>query len=612
MAVALMLAGCSPTWYRRQADQAAATIIERTRHDALGADGEFTIERPVDTLRRRLLLDQELPQTGPASLGADQLERIDHWPEDDYPYADDDEPNPLGLPVNPGEDPEALVLTLLDALEVAAANSRDYQTRKEDVFQAALDLDLQSDAFRNTFAGVLNSLHTQDPDPDAPVRGTVHTADFDWSKTFETGAELTAGLALDLARLISSGGAASFGILADASVSIPLMRGAGRHIVTEPMTQAQRNVIYSLYTLERFKRTLAVSVASEFLSVLQQLDRVQNELNNYKRLLNGSRRAQRLAEAGRLPEFEVDQARQDALTARNRWIAAQQTYDRQLDQFKLTLGLPTDSAITLDPAELGRLAELAVKRLPPPEDDSAEDDTTASADDPVVVVFPSPEGGPLEMPSETAIGIGLARRLDLLTLVGGVFDAQRQVVVTANALEMGLTLTGTASAGERRGLGTAGADDAEIRPQYGTYTFGLEMDLPFERTAEQIAYRNSYISLERAVRNVQRQEDQIKLEIRNALRTLLEARESYRIQAEAVDLAARRVESTALLLRAGRANVRDVLEAQESLLQAQNALTAALVNYRIAELNLQRDMGVLQVSDNGMWHEFDPESIHPS
>ena len=324
MAFALTLAGCSPTWYRRQADQAAATIIERTRHDALGADGEFTIERPVDTLRRRLLLDQQLPQTGPASLGADQLERIDHWPEDDYPYAaDDDEPTPLGLPVNPGEDPDVLVLTLLDALEIAAANSRDYQTRKEDVFQAALDLDLQSDAFRNTFAGVLASLHTQDPDPDAPVRGTVHTANFDWSKTFETGAELTAGLALDLARLISSGGAASFGILADASVSIPLMRGAGRHIVTEPMTQAQRNVVYSLYTLERFKRTLAVRVASEYLSVLQQLDRVQNELNNYKRLLNGSRRAQRLAEAGRLPEFEVDQARQDALTARNRWIVAQ-------------------------------------------------------------------------------------------------------------------------------------------------------------------------------------------------------------------------------------------------------------------------------------------------
>jgi outer membrane protein TolC len=608
-----MIAGCSPTWYRREADKAATTIIDDTRQDALGQDGEFTIERPVDTLRRRLLLDQQLPQTGPESLGADQLEPIDHWPEDDYPYADDDAPpNPLGLPVNPGEDPDPLVLTLLNALEIAAANSRDYQTRKEDVFQAALDLDLESDAFRNTFTGVIDSLHTQNPDQAAPVRGVVRSAEFDWSKRFETGAELTAGLALDLARLISSGGAASFGILADASISIPLMRGAGRHIVTEPMTQAQRNVIYSLYTLERFKRTLAVQVASEYLSVLQQLDRIQNELNNYKRLLNGSRRAQRLSEAGRLPEFEVDQARQDALTARNRWIAARQTYDRQLDQFKLTLGLPTDAVVALDPAELGRLAELAAERLPPPEAANTDDDQTGDADEPIVVVLPSQQGGPLEMPSETAIGVGLTRRLDLLTLVGRVFDAQRQVVVLANALEMGLALTGTASAGERRGLGTAGAADAEIRPQYGTYTFGFELDLPMERTAEQNAYRESYISLERSVRNVQRLEDQIKLEIRNALRTLLEARESYRIQAEAVYLAERRVESTALLLRAGRANVRDVLEAQESLLQAQNALTAALVNYRVAELDLQRDMGVLQVSDNGMWHEFDPTTIDPS
>jgi len=89
----------------------------------------------------------------------------------------------------------------------------------------------------------------------------------------------------------------------------------------------------------------------------------------------------------------------------------------------------------------------------------------------------------------------------------------------------------------------------------------------------------------------------------------LQARESYRIQLEAVALAERRVDSTALFLQAGRAEVRDVLEAQEDLVNAQNALTAALVDYRVAELNLQRDMGVLQVSDDGLWHEFDPTDI---
>ena len=49
---------------------------------------------------------------------------------------------------------------------------------------------------------------------------------------------------------------------------------------------------------------------------------------------------------------------------------------------------------------------------------------------------------------------------------------------------------------------------------------------------------------------------------------------------------------------------RDVLEAQESLLSAQNSLTAALVSYRIAELELQRDMGVLEVDWKGNWREY--------
>ena len=193
-----------------------------------------------------------------------------------------------------------------------------------------------------------------------------------------------------------------------------------------------------------------------------------------------------------------------------------------------------------------------------------------------------------------------------MTSLGRVFDSQRRVVVSANALEMGLTLTGSGRFGEGRSLGSAGSRDARLEPQHGFYTFGLLLDLPLERTAEKNAYRDSYISLERSVRDVQALEDQIKLDIRGALRRLLRARESYRIQAMAVKLAERRVESTSLLLDAGRAEVRDVLEAQEAFVQAQNALTLALVNYRIAELELQRDMGVLQVDDEGLWHEYQP------
>jgi len=115
------------------------------------------------------------------------------------------------------------------------------------------------------------------------------------------------------------------------------------------------------------------------------------------------------------------------------------------------------------------------------------------------------------------------------------------------------------------------------------------------------------ISLERAVRDVQELEDGIKLAIRDRLRDMVEARESLKIQAMAVTVAEKRVKSTSLFYEAGRAQVRDVLEAQESLINARNALTSAIVTYRVAELAFQRDTELLQIDEKGLWKEYAPE-----
>ena len=97
--------------------------------------------------------------------------------------------------------------------------------------------------------------------------------------------------------------------------------------------------------------------------------------------------------------------------------------------------------------------------------------------------------------------------------------------------------------------------------------------------------------------------DEVKLDVRDAWRKLQEARASYDIQQTSLTLARRRVDSTTLLTQAGRANTRDLLESQDALLEAQNALTGALVDHTIARLEFWRDTGVLEVGENGMWKE---------
>ena len=105
-------------------------------------------------------------------------------------------------------------------------------------------------------------------------------------------------------------------------------------------------------------------------------------------------------------------------------------------------------------------------------------------------------------------------------------------------------------------------------------------------------------------------EEQVKLKVRQELRALLQQRESYVIQLRAERVARRRVERTRAFLELGRENisVRDVNEAQADLLRARNAVTAALINYRISELELQRDLGRLQVNELGLYTELDPNA----
>jgi outer membrane protein TolC len=603
------LFGCSASRYRQNADEVAAGFIMEAQLATLGKTEPFSIEPASVTLRRRLLQDQNLPYAGAAALGVDELPRIKHWPEKDYPPP----PYKIEKESPPWSGTELLKLNLEDALQIAAANNREYQTTKENIFQNALILDLESNNFRNTFFGALQTIFEENEGANPTTRGIAGSGSAEWRRKLKTGATLASRFIIDVAKLLNPDRSSSYGIFADATISIPLMAGSGEFVVTEPLTQAERDLGYSIYTFERFKRTLAVDVASQYLKVLQGLETVKNEEENYRNLIFSARSASRLADAGRLPKFQVDQAHQDVLRARSTWIAAQQVYAASLDQFKLALGIPVDARIELDGSELGRLAAMAQANLakgntdgsPPSLNGNLENE---SAGAPIEIVPPSREGGgPLEMDPSESIEIGLAHRMDLRILQGQVYDAQRKVVVAADALRANLTLIGAGQLGERRDLNSADLPNAQLRFDEGLYSSGLLLDLPWERTAQQDAYRNSFIVLQQAVRAVQGKEDEIKFQLRDELRVLLETRENYRIQTMAVDLAGKRVKSTELLLQAGRAQVRDILDAQEALVSAQNALTSAIVNYRIAELELQRDMGVLVIDNKGLWSEYHPK-----
>ena len=596
------LVGCrSPHQHRENADKVAAEIVRQKQQEALNETEPFSIERPSDILRRRLLGEQGLLRSDEASWGVDRLTRVPHWPQDDYPRESASPDARIVIEPN-----QPLKLSLVDGLQVGARNSSDYQSRKESVFQAALTLDLTRNDFRNIFSGGTDSELASDTTGDDTVTTLSNSGDLGVTRQLKNGLTFSGAIAIDLVNLLTQGGASSLGLSGDASVSMPLLRGAGRHIVTESLTQAERDVVYAIWEFERFKRTFAVGVADSYFSVLRQMDSVTNARDNYRSSITSARWSRRQADAGRIAEIEVDQAVQSELNARNNWISAQERLKSSLDSFKSTIGLPPDALIAVDPNDLVQLRGRATEILEQMRAESTREasETALPADAPVDLIEASYEdAGPLEMNERVAIKLALDNRLDLQVAIGEVYDAQRQVIVRADALRAGLTVGGSVGASDDDDDGSLSFDGAR-------YAALLSLDLPIERTAERNAYRNSLIALEQATRSVQSLEDQIKLSIRSQLRTLLESRESVKIQAQSVVVAEKRVRSSKLFLEAGLAQIRDLLEAQDALLAAQNSLTSAVVNYRIAELELQRDLGLLKVNEKGLWQEFSPEEIN--
>ena len=573
-------------------EKTAQDIISKTTESALGKKQTLDISPYENDLRQKLIDTQNLKIKSPKLSSSENLDKPEHWGSD------------LDLISKRSDELEDITLdklTLESSLQIAAAYNRSYRQKKESIFKRALDLDLQQDAFRNTYSALLSSFIHSSQAAGNVSTSTANSFSPSVTRKLKNGAQLAGKLAFDVSRLLSTDKASATGILFDTSISIPLLSGSGQHIVSESLTQTERLLIYEIWEFERQKRSLAVSIASSFLSTLQLEDRLNNAAANYQRAILSAKRARRMSEAGRLPDNQVSQAEQRELESRQGWVRAEELYLKSLDSFKLTLGLPTDCRIDLDRSILKNLNEKYSRDLIPK--NKADNYTENNGE--IELIKPSRDGGgPLELREDDALRTALNKRLDLLVSQNKVEDSQRRVIVARDRLDPKLNLLGSYSAGARRGSGAATSKDVGLDLRHGTASGGLTFEFPWEKTAESHAFRESYIDLENSLRNFQQLEDQIKLEIRNSLRSLIQNRTSILIQQNALTLAYRRVDSTNLFLQAGRIAIRDVLEAQDDLVAAQDRLTNAIVSYRLSELEMQRDMGVLEVTKRGILKEY--------
>jgi len=459
--------------------------------------------------------------------------------------------------------PPSGVLGLTQAVAIATAYNRDYLRQKEQLYLIALDLTLARHQFAKKWFGTIDASYTRNS-ADESVSSDSRLG---FNQLLADGAQVGASVAVDWARFLTGDPGTSLASVLTATVSQPLLRGRGRTIVQENLTQAERSALYQLRSFARFRKTFVVSTVSAYYRVLQQKTTVENAESSYYRLLESQKRLELEAEAGMASQSDVDEAMQRTLSAENGWVQAQERYERVLDQFKVSLTLPTDTKVELDPNELENLEAVVTRQV--------------------------------DYTPETAIEAALNWRLDFATSADRVEDAERKVILAADNLGAELNLVGSAGVGS-----TPSTQIDRLQFHEGTYTLGIEADLPLDRKAERNAYREALISLEQRQRDFENDRDNIELEVRDALRGLNAEAEGYRIQKMALELAEGRLEAQKMLFDIGQSDVRLLLESEDDLLTAQNEVISSLVEFTISGLSFYRDIGVLQVKPDGMWEEL--------
>ena len=472
------------------------------------------------------------------------------------------DPLPGTLPTRPRQVKE---LSLERALQIGVVSNRNFVTQRESLLTTALSLVSAGHAFSPQLSSTLGYIYRGDnlltDFPKGPETQNL-TGTIGVSQRFPYGGRLTVDGSTALFRTNDE-----FAIdptTYNSSVSVrltqPLLRGFGRTVTMESLVQAERNMIYAIRNYELFREEFSIDVARQFYRLVQQAESIENARLNLEAFVFGRRQAEALFEVGRTNELDVLRARRSELTSTNSLIEAEEAFELTLDQFKVFLGLSPADEISILPE--------------------------------------APAFVQVQYDIVSAINVALENRLDLQNRKEQLEDSYRSEYIAKDGLLPDLNL----DLGYDISLGPAGHFSAQ-RENPDSYSAGVSLELPLDRVDESNNYRRAQIASAQAKRDFQQFVDNLVIEVKSAFRELTRVQQSLEIQRQLIIDQEKNVTIAQLRFEQGDFSNRDVVEAQQSLLEARNALIQERVSYEIARLELLRDLGILFVDQTGMFKE---------
>jgi len=460
---------------------------------------------------------------------------------------------------------DVTVFSLHDAIAYAMRNSRTFQDAKEDLYLAALALTLERHLWTPQFVAAVRADYLNAGQDESFDQALTAVSEASVTQRLPWGGEVSARIIGSLMRDLSdhvTTGETGQTILA---ANLPLLRGAGPSAY-ESRYQAERELVYAVRQFEHFRRAFVVDAASAYFALQGQKSAVYNTFVSYESRKRDAERAEFIESVGQAREIsEAPRAKSSLRQAEASLVSSKEQYVTGLDRFKVFLGMPVHT----------------------PLDVVSQDEDQDSKNIDLLL---------RDVDQQTAIDTGLKYRLDLLNSLDQVDDRRRGVSVARNAILPDLDIDGSVNLDTNPDkLGTYEYDTTER----SDWRAGIELRVD-DRKRERNAYRESQVILRRAERAYELLADNVRVEVRRAMRRIIQQAKLREIQELNVAENEFRVAAAREQFNLGRSTNQDVVDAENDLLAAKNDLAAAVAAYRIAILEFRRETATLRVTDEGV------------
>jgi len=364
----------------------------------------------------------------------------------------------------------------------------------------------------------------------------------------------------------------------DLQVTQNLLNGFGKAVNTRNIRVQKNNL---KVTDLQFKQQVITTVSAvlnlywDLVSFDEEVKSRQQAVDTAEQLLKNNREQVRI---GTLAEIEVTRAQSQVFSARQDLLIAQTNLMQQETILKNALSRSGVTSADLADVHIVPLDTISIP---------AADDTRTVAE---------------------LVGVAMANRVELeqahinldsnhLNLAGVRSSLKPSLQAFAELTNNGLSGTAGPAAAGQAGVGYFDGGygnlvEEILRRNFPNYSAGISLNIPLRNRAAQSDYVTSQLEIRQNELNLQKQVNQIRVDVQNAVIGLQQARARYVAAKEARALSQETFDGDKKKYELGAGTSYQVVQDQRDLASAQSSEVQAMANYTHARIQFDQALGV--------------------